>query len=156
MHRRHIWTRVVVVSAAATVLIAPLAIASGTGSRTPGATTWTTRSLPPAAGTNLSRNEDGEPGMGVSPAGEFWIASDIAPYAAHDPRVSPGSGLLSGADVWSSDKSGRGFTWRSNPFAEAANKFGLAGEDTDLTVATQKNSNGFYNVYATSLWIGRR
>jgi len=154
MNRRHLWSRVLVVSAAATVLVAPLAVAASTKSRPPAATTWLTRPLPAAAGTNMSRNEDGEPGIGVTPAGQFWVASDIAPYAAHDPRVSPGDGLLSGADVWSSDSGGRSFTWRSDPFAEAANKFGLAGEDSDITVATKKNSNGFYNIYATSLWIG--
>jgi hypothetical protein len=141
-------------SAVALALVVPLASASAAKSRPAPTTTWTTRPLPVAAGTNMARNEDGEPGIGVTPTGQFWVASDIAPYAADDPRVDPGAGALSGADVWSSTDGARSFTWRSDPFAEAAKTFGLAGEDTDIAVATQKNSNGFYNVYATSLWIG--
>ena len=121
---------------------------------TPSGTSWVTKPLPPAAGTGLSRNEDGEPGMGVTPTGQFWTASDVAPYAAHDPRVDPAAGLLSGADIWTSTDGGRTYRWVSDPFAAASNTFGLAGEDTDLAVAPEKNSKGFYTVYAASLWIG--
>ena len=154
MNRRRAAHRLLAGTAAALTLIAPLASASASKSRPAPATTWVTQPLPAAAGTGLSRNEDGEPGIGVTPAGEFWVASDIAPYAAHDPRRDPAAGLLSGADVWSSSNGGRSYTWRSDPFEEAAKTFGLSGEDTDIAVATQKNSNGFYNIYATSLWIG--
>jgi hypothetical protein len=161
MNRRSTCSRLLVGSGAALLLVAPLASTASastpktatTTAATP-ATTWTTQPLPPAAGTSLDRNEDGEPGIGVTPAGQFWIASDIAPYAANDPRVDPAAGLLSGADVWSSSNGGRSYSWNSDPVAEAVTKFGLAGEDTDLTVATAKNSNGFYNVYVASLWIG--
>jgi hypothetical protein len=155
MNRRSVSSRLLVGSGAGLILLAPLTSASLSAAKaaTP-ATIWTTKALPPAAGTGLSRNEDGEPGIGVTPTGQFWVASDIAPYAADDPRVDPAAGLLSGADVWSSSSDGRSYTWRSDPFAEAVTKFGLAGEDSDLAVATEKNSNGFYNIYATSLWIG--
>lgn len=117
------------------------------------ATVWTGGApLPAAKGVGLHRNQDGEPGMGVSPAGQYWIASDIAPYAADDPRVA--GGLLSGADIWTSTNGGRTYRWVSDPFGVSNGQAGLAGEDTDLAVAPQKNSKGFYNVYAASLWVG--
>ena len=155
MNRLGTTGRLLVGSGAALLLLAPLASGAVAAAKpAPPATTWITKALPPAAGTGLTRNEDGEPGIGVTPAGQFWVASDIAPYAGDDPRVNPVSGLLSGADVWSSSTNGRSYTWNSDPFAAAAARFGLAGEDSDLTVATEKNSNGFYNIYATSLWVG--
>jgi hypothetical protein len=153
MDRRTVLSRALLVGGVALTVLTPLASAPGAAAAT-ATTTWVTRALPPASGTGLSRNEDGEPGMGVSPTGQFWVASDIAPYAAHDPRKDPAVGVLSGADVWTSTNGGSSYRWVSDPFEEAANSFGLAGEDTDLTVAPQKNGNGFYNVYATSLWIG--
>ncbi|MDQ1698299.1 MAG: hypothetical protein QOG34_162 [Frankiaceae bacterium] len=154
--RRNMLSPLLVVAGTALVLVTPLTAAAAStpkATSTP-VTTWITRPLPPATGTNLTRNEDGEPGLAVTPSGEFWVASDIAPYATDDPRVDPVAGLLSGADVWSSSDGGRNYSWRSDPFAEAATQFGLAGEDSDVTVATEKNSNGFYNIYATSLWVG--
>ena len=155
MNRRRTTSRLLVVSGAALTLLAPLASASATAAKTAApTTTWITKPLPPASGTGLVRNEDGEPGIGVTPSGQFWIGSDIAPYAADDPRAEKNSGVLSGGDVWSSNGDGSSYTWNSDPFAEAVTRFGLAGEDTDLTVATEKNSNGFYNVYIASLWIG--
>src|SRR3954453_4937038 len=108
--------------------------------------------LPAAPHLGLSRNQDGEPGMGVAPDGQFWIASDIAPYAADDPRVA--GGVLSGGDVWTSTDGGRTYRFVSDPFKLAIKGAGLAGEDTDLTVAPVKNASGHYTVYATSLWIG--
>jgi len=109
--------------------------------------------LPPARSTTpvLTRDEDGEPGMGVAPNGQFWVASDVAPYASDDPRAS--NGLLTGADIWTSTDGGQTYQWVADPFANG-NQSGAAGEDTDLAVAPEKNSAGFYNVYATSLWLG--
>jgi len=147
--------RALIATGVAMLVVAPLSAPLAGAAATRGAhTSWTSQPLPAAKGTGLARNEDGEPGMGVTPSGQFWIASDIAPYAAHDPRVDPLAGLLSGADVWTSTDGGKSYRWVADPFAEANNSFGLAGEDTDLAVATAKNSNGFYNVYATSLWVG--
>ena len=155
MERRSTLSRLLVVTGAALMLLTPLASTTAAAAKTSApATTWITRPLPPASGTNLARNEDGEPGMDVTPDGKFWVASDIAPYADDDPRVDPVAGLLSGADVWSSGDNGRTYSWHSDPFAEAATQFGLAGEDSDIAVATEKNSNGYYNIYATSLWVG--
>src|SRR5881398_3707443 len=95
------------------LVLTPLGSASGAPApaAAPAATSWVNHPLPPAAGTGLTRNEDGEPGMGVTPTGQFWIASDIAPYAAHDPRVDPAAGLLSGADIWTSTDAGKTWKW---------------------------------------------
>src|SRR5438067_1713021 len=136
-------SRVLAAAGAGLLVLTPLDAALGASSA-PTGTTWVTSALPPAPGTGLTRNEDGEPGMGVTPTGQFWTASDIAPYAAHDPRVDPAAGLLSGADIWTSTDGGRTYRWVSDPFAAAANTAGLAGEDTDLAVAPEKNSKGFY------------
>jgi hypothetical protein len=155
MQLRSLPHRLLLATGATLLVVAPLSAGLAAATPNPTGTTWTGgKPLPPAPGLGLHRNEDGEPGMGVTPAGQFWIASDIAPYAADDPRVDPVAGVLSGADIWTSTDGGRTYTWVADPFAEAQNSFGLAGEDTDLAVATAKNSKGFYNVYATSLWIG--
>src|SRR3954449_10126638 len=146
-------TRCLAATGVGLLALAPLDTASGAAGA-PSGTTWISHPLPPAPGTGLSRNEDGEPGIGVSPTGQFWIASDIAPYAAHDPRVDPAVGLLSGADVWTSTDGGHTYKWVSDPFSLSSNTAGLAGEDTDLTVAPEKNANGLYTVYAASLWVG--
>ena len=146
-------TRTLTAAGAGLLALSPLDAALGATAAPTGAT-WVTHPLPPAPGTGLTRNEDGEPGVGVTPTGQFWTASDIAPYAAHDPRVDPAAGLLSGADIWTSTDGGRTYKWISDPFAAASKTAGLAGEDTDLAVAPEKNSKGFYTVYAASLWIG--
>jgi LPXTG-motif cell wall-anchored protein len=147
-------SRMFIAAGAATLLLAPITAATAQHPAASAShTLWTGGApLPPAHGVGLSRNQDGEPGMGVTPTGQFWIASDIAPYAASDPRVS--GGLLSGADIWTSTDHGRSYRWVADPFGTTDGAAGLAGEDTDLAVAPAKNSKGFYNVYATSLWIG--
>src|SRR4051794_18258925 len=155
MQLRSLPHRLLLAAGAALLVITPLSAGLAAATPSAGGTTWTGgEPLPAAPGLGLHRNEDGEPGMGVTPTGQFWIASDIAPYAADDPRVDPIAGVLSGADIWTSTDGGRTYKWVADPFAEAQNSFGLAGEDTDLAVASGKNSKGFYNVYATSLWIG--
>jgi hypothetical protein len=147
--------RLLVALGAGLLAVSPLAAVTGPAdAATVTHTTWVTHALAPAKSTGLTRNEDGEPGIGVSPSGQFWVASDIAPYAAHDPRIDPVAGLLSGADIWSSSDGGRTYRWHADPFSLAQNTAGLAGEDTDLAVAPQKNAQGFYNVYAASLWVG--
>ena len=149
-------SRVLVVSGAALCVATPLTLTLPATSAAAAVsnTHWVGGPFPAASGTGLSRNEDGEPGIGVTPTGQVWVASDIAPYAAKDPRVSPQEGLLSGADIWSSSNGGASYKWNSDPFSASTNSFGLAGEDTDLAVATAKNSTGNYNIYATSLWVG--
>src|SRR4051794_421988 len=153
MSVRSLPSRLLPATAAALLVIAPLSAGLAAATPNPTGTTWTGGApLPAAPGLGLHRNQDGEPGMGVTPTGQFWIASDIAPYSADDPRKDP-AGLLTGGDIWTSTNGGKTYRWVADPFAEAKNSFGLAGEDTDLDVAPQKNSKGFYNVYAASLSI---
>lgn len=109
--------------------------------------------LPPDPQVGLKRNQDGEPGIAADGAGTFWIGSDVAPYAKNDPRAS--SGLLTGEDIWKSANGGRSYQWVADPFgSQTLNHGGLAGEDSDLAAAVQRNSRGRYNVYAVSLWVG--
>jgi len=109
--------------------------------------------LPPAPASGLTgTNQDAEPGMGVDGNGTFWIASDIEPFAASDPRALQ---ALSGTDVWKSTDGGTTWQWVAAPFNDAStSQPGAAGEDTDIAVAPVKNSNGFYNIYVASLWVG--
>ena len=154
MQLRSLPYRLLLATGATLLVAAPLSAGLAAATPNPTGTTWTGgKPLPAAPGLGLHRNEDGEPGMGVTPTGQFWIASDIAPYAADDPRVDKAAGVFSGADIWTSTDGGKTYKWVADPFAEANNQFGLAGEDTDLAVAPSRNSNGFYNVYATSLWV---
>ncbi len=110
--------------------------------------------LPNAAAQTTPYNEDVEPGIGVDGAGTIWIGSNIDGNTGNDPRTNPGPGVLTGSDVWESTDGGRTFTWVTDPyFVGNPNTFGLGGEDSDATVAPEKNSSGFYNVYSTSLWL---
>lgn len=110
--------------------------------------------LPPAPGLGLSRNQDGEPGIAADGGGTIWVGSDIAPYAKNDPRAQP-TGVFSGEDIWKSTNGGKTYTWVADPFATgSSSNSGLAGEDSDITAAQVKNTAGYYNVYAVSLWIG--
>ena len=113
---------------------------------------FTTGTLPPAPASGLTgTNEDSEPGIAVDGGGVFWTASDIEPFAAHDPRALK---AFSGSDVWKSTDSGRTWTWMAAPFNTVqSSKTGLGGEDSDIAVAPVKNSNGYYNIYVASLWI---
>lgn len=118
----------------------------------PVGSSFTTGVLPPAPSSGLTAtNEDAEPGMGVDGNGVFWVASDVEPYASKDTRALQ---ALSGADVWKSTDDGRTWQWVAAPFNNAGSTPGLAGEDTDIAVAPVKNSNGFYNLYVASLWVG--
>ena len=119
MASRRLAARMLTAAGVALLVTAPLSATLTPATAATATTTWTHGApLPPAHGTGLHRNEDGEPGMGVTPSGQFWIASDIAPYAAHDPRVDPAAGLLSGADIWTSTDGGKTYRWVADPFAE--------------------------------------
>src|SRR5690348_1233701 len=86
MQLRSLPHRLLLATGATLLVVAPLSAGLAVATPNPTGTTWTGgKPLPPAPGLGLHRNEDGEPGMGVTPTGQFWIASDIAPYAADDP-----------------------------------------------------------------------
>jgi hypothetical protein len=150
-HRRTWW-----IGIAATGLAALLA---GSGLSMPVAadtgTTFTVHPLPQATGVTYGaasggRNEDIEPGIGVAPDGSFWVGSNIDVNTTADPRAL---GAVAGEDVWKSTDGGQTYQWVAAPFNLSNALPGAGGEDSDLQVATAKNANGFYNVYATSLYV---
>lgn len=134
------------------VVAAALGVVSSPGRATapPTPTFGKTVALPPAPGLGLKHNADAEPGIGVAPDGQIWIASDVDP-GTKDPRVT--GGLLSGSDVWTSKDGGKTFRWVADPFGSGSSHAGLGGEDTDIAVAPAKNGE-FYNVYVGSLYVG--
>jgi hypothetical protein len=110
--------------------------------------------LPNPDGVTTPRNQDVEPGIGIDGAGTIWIGSNIDGNTGNDPRTNPGVGVLTGSDLWRSTDGGKTFQWVSDPYGlNGASSFGLGGEDSDAAVAPEKNSNGFYNVYSTSLFV---
>jgi hypothetical protein len=110
--------------------------------------------LPAAPGLGLPHNEDAEPGIAVDGGGTVWVASDIEPYAADDPRAQP-TGVLSGSDVWKSSDGGKTYQWVAAPFTQIqSNQAGVGGEDTDIAAAPVKNSMGCYDIWVASLWVG--
>ena len=131
-----------------------LALMPGPGTRAAAVTSFTVGSLPQATGVQYSggqtRNEDVEPGIAVDGGGTVWIGSNIDPNTTGDPRSAS---AISGADIWKSTDGGRSYQWVAAPFNTSGSTPGLGGEDSDLTAAPEKNSAGFYNVYATSLYI---
>src|SRR5436305_11697718 len=116
--------RLLLAAGAVLLVLAPASAGLADATPNPASTTWTGgKPLPQAPGLGLHRNEDGEPGMGVTPSAQFWIASDIAPYADDDPRVDPVAGVFSGADIWTSTDGGKTYKWVADPFAEADRHF---------------------------------
>jgi hypothetical protein len=150
-------TRQRVAGAAIAVLGLSGAVAAIPAARASAATppTFTVGPLPQATGVTYGaaaagRNEDIEPGIGVTPDGTYWVGSNIDVNTTADPRAA---GALAGEDVWKSTDGGKTYQWVAAPFNPSNALPGLGGEDSDLQVATAKNSNGFYNVYATSLYV---
>jgi len=134
--------------ASATAALAPRV------SHASGVPSFDTAMLPPAPGLNLPHNEDAEPGMAIDGGGTIWIASDIEPYAADDPRAQP-SGVLSGSDVWKSTDGGHSYQFVAAPFTQIqSNQSGAGGEDTDIAASPVANSSGCYDIWVASLWIG--
>jgi len=143
-------------------LIAAAAMAAGTllvlspsrSVHADSATFDTAQMLPAAPNLGLPHNEDGEPGIAQDGGGTIWIASDVAPYAADDPRAQT-TGVLSGSDVWKSTDHGKTFQWVADPFQQSVtNAVALGGEDTDIAANPVQNSNGCYDIWVASLWVG--
>ncbi|HZU13843.1 MAG TPA: sialidase family protein [Chloroflexota bacterium] len=104
--------------------------------------------LPPDPGLGIQQNQDAEPGIAVDGAGTFWIGSNDVFYDSRS------EGVLSGEDVWKSTDGGQTYQWVASPFGATNNTAGPAGEDSDIAAATAPNAQGYYNVYAASLWVG--
>ena len=145
--QRLVLTGVALLAVASTATIA--SASSPTGS------TFTVAPLPQATGVTYGasaggRNEDVEPGIGITPDGALWVGSNIDPNTTGDPRAAA---AVAGEDVWTSKDGGPNYQWVAAPFNPNNAAPGPGGEDSDLQVATAKNSNGFYNIYATSLYV---
>jgi hypothetical protein len=114
--------------------------------------------LPAAPGLGLAHNLDAEPGIAVAPDGTFWVASttglDQRRGAARHilPDQSNPTLTFGNSDIWRSSDGGQTYQWVADPFGPLRNEMGLAGEDTDVAVANERNAAGFYNVYVASLW----
>lgn len=111
------------------------------------ASRWVTGRLPvPYSASNRSA----EPSIAASPDGTLWAASNFF----NPPCGNAVSGC--GTDVWRSTDSGRSWTWVGNPFRNIPTdpEEGFGGYDVDIVVAPERNPQGRYNIYLTSLWTG--
>jgi len=90
-------------------------------------------------------NTTGEPAIRADPAGNFYGSSENTFIVI--------GGQAAGTFAWKSSDNGQHFTTIPSPDTVSAGRPGVSpsGGDTDLAVASQKNSNGFYNVYVGSL-----
>src|SRR2546426_4213054 len=106
-------------------------------------------------------NVNAEPQIRADLAGNFYASSEYLPRVA---QCSNGLDLTNpacgGTGAWKSSDNGRHYVTLPSPNALTPNcssSFPCAtivspyGGDTDVTVASQKNGDGFYNVYVVSL-----
>jgi hypothetical protein len=126
-------------AAALTVVLAAAAAQPKSGG------TFTNYSLAETTGTTCPGNAGcsnvaAEPAIRADGAGRFFGTSE--------------NGLLSGTVAFRSTDNGLHYTTLVSPDSLSATSdtgFAPGGGDTDLAVAPDKNSSGFYNVYAASL-----
>ena len=91
-------------------------------------------------GSAKCKNPAAEPAIRADPAGELYASSE--------------NGLGSGTEAWRSLDGGRHYTALASPNGTSTTNnggFAPGGGDTDLAVATKRNSSGRYNVYVSSL-----
>src|SRR3989454_3632531 len=102
-------------------------------------------SCPNSAGT--CQNTEGEPAIRADRAGNFYGSSENVFCVI--------GGQCGGTFAWKSPDGGEHFTTLQLPDSISNGTgpvgFSPAGGDTDLAVAPQKNSQGFYNIYIASL-----
>src|SRR2546428_7985972 len=114
----------------------------------------------PSSNTNCF-NVNAEPQIRADPAGNFYASSEYLPRVAQCSIVldllNPQCG---GTGAWKSSDTGLHYVTLPSPNTLTAacsttfpcnTSFSPFGGDTDLAVASRKNSNGFYNVYVVSL-----
>jgi len=114
----------------------------------------------PGSTTNCF-NVNAEPQIRADPAGNFYASSEYLPRVA---QCSNGLDLTNpqcgGTGAWKSSDKGLHYVTLPSPNTLAAacsttfpcnTSFSPYGGDTDLAVASRKNSNGFFNVYVISL-----
>src|SRR6058998_2204530 len=92
-------------------------------------------------------NTEGEPSIRAAPDGSFYGSSENVFCVL--------GGQCGGTFAWKSTDGGQHFTTLPLPDSISNGTgpvgFSPAGGDTDLAVAPQKNSQGFYNIYVASL-----
>jgi hypothetical protein len=99
-------------------------------------------------------NVNAEPQIRADRAGNFYASSEFLPRTANCSNgldlVNPQCG---GTGAWRSSDGGLHYTTLAPPNALSftSNTLSPYGGDTDLATAPQKNVNGFYNVYVSSL-----
>ncbi len=91
------------------------------------------------------QNTEGEPAIRADSSGNFYGSSENVFCVI--------GGLCGGTFAWKSTDNGNHFTTLPLPDSASTGSVGFspAGGDTDLAVASQLNSNGFYNIYVASL-----
>src|SRR6266568_2647733 len=96
-------------------------------------------------GAGTCQNTEGEPAIRADPSGNFYGSSENVFCVI--------GGLCGGTFAWKSTDNGNHFTTLPLPDSASTGSVGFspAGGDTDLSVASQLNSNGFYNIYVASL-----
>src|SRR2546425_5440558 len=114
---------------------------AGNPFNTPGFSVGTT--CPNASRT--CQNTEGEPAIRADKSGNFYGSSEDVFCVI--------GGQCGGTFAWKSTDGGSHFTTLPLPNSVSAGGVGIspAGGDTDIAVAPQKNSNGFYNIYVASL-----
>jgi hypothetical protein len=107
----------------------------------PGFSVGTT--CPNSAGS--CQNTEGEPAIRADPSGNFYGSSENVFCVI--------GGLCGGTFAWKSTDNGNHFTTLPLPDSVSSGRVGFspAGGDTDIAVAPQTNTNGFYNIYVASL-----
>ncbi|TLY00001.1 MAG: exo-alpha-sialidase [Thaumarchaeota archaeon] len=105
-------------------------------------------------------NVNAEPQIRADPAGNFYASSEYLPRVA---QCSIALDLLNpqcgGTGAWKSSDNGLHYVTLPSPNTITANcssfpcntSFSAYGGDTDIAIASRKNSDGFYNVYVVSL-----
>jgi hypothetical protein len=124
--------------------IAVLLLAGSAGARRAAFANYTLAQSPGVVcpGSAKCKNPAAEPAIRSDPAGELYASSE--------------NGLGNGTEAWRSLDGGRHYTALTSPNRVSKSndtQFAPGGGDTDLAVATKKNSSGRYNVYVSSLTL---
>lgn len=94
-----------------------------------------------------------EPGVTVDGGGTIWVSSLMAGHVPSGPDDTTPTDIP-GTGVWRSRDGGRTFEWVIDPYKPIDDLPGvpLAGNDSDIAAAPERNTRGLYNVYAAALY----
>lgn len=106
-------------------------------------------------GQGTCTNSNAEPNIASDRAGNFYASSEyLPPTLTCSTDLSLANPTCGGTGAWKSSDGGASYTSLASPNSLSVGLNASAsawGGDTDVAVAPQKNSNGFYNVYIISL-----